>query len=67
MPGGMNGIELARAIKRDEPEMPVLLATGYSAALQDSERIEGLRILRKPYDMDALEAALRDVCSIDRI
>lgn len=60
MPGGMNGIELARAIKRKAPDMPVILATGYSAALRDANGVEGLRILRKPYDMDALESALRD-------
>lgn len=60
MPGGMNGIELARAIKRSAPDMPVILATGYSAALRDANGVEGLRILRKPYDMDALDTVLRD-------
>jgi signal transduction histidine kinase/ActR/RegA family two-component response regulator len=60
MPGGMNGIELARAIKRKTPEIPVVLATGYSAALRHANGVDGLQILRKPYDMDTLNTALRE-------
>jgi DNA-binding LytR/AlgR family response regulator len=61
MPGGMNGIELARELKRRRPNLPVILATGYTDA-RDGQAVEGLHILAKPYRLDALEAALRDVC-----
>lgn len=30
MPGGISGIDLARAVRRRWPELPVVLATGYT-------------------------------------
>jgi DNA-binding LytR/AlgR family response regulator len=59
MPGGMNGIELARALERGQPNLPILLTTGYCDAARDGEAIQGLALLRKPYRLGALEAALR--------
>ena len=35
MPGRMDGLALARAIREKYPGLPVLLATGYSEALRD--------------------------------
>ncbi|MDI3561615.1 ATP-binding protein [Bradyrhizobium sp. Arg816] len=58
MPGGMNGVELAREIKRRRSDIPVLLTSGYSdAAVHDAE-LAGLQILPKPYHIDELAAAL---------
>jgi CheY-like chemotaxis protein len=58
MPGGMNGIELAREIKRRRSDIPVLLTSGYAeAAVRDAEA-EGLQILPKPYQVEELAAAL---------
>jgi signal transduction histidine kinase/ActR/RegA family two-component response regulator len=58
MPGGMNGVELAREIKRRRSDMPVLLTSGYAeAAVKEAER-EGVQILPKPYHIDELAAAL---------
>jgi signal transduction histidine kinase/ActR/RegA family two-component response regulator len=58
MPGGMNGYELAREIKRRRSDIPVLLTSGYSeAAIRDAE-MAGIRILPKPYHIDELAAAL---------
>ena len=62
MPGGMNGIELARELKRRHPNLPIILATGYTDDARDGQAVEGLHILAKLYRRDALEAALRDVC-----
>ena len=48
MPGGISGIDLARAIRRRWPALPVVLATGYTerrVALPD------VPILAKPYDI----------------
>ena len=36
MPGGINGVELARAIRERYPRLPVLLCTGYSDSAQDA-------------------------------
>lgn len=63
MPGGMNGVELAREIKRRRSDIPVLLTSGYSeAAIHDAE-LAGIRILPKPYHIDELAAALSAVKS----
>ena len=57
MPGRLNGMDLAREIARRRPELPVILTTGFSEAAL-AAREEGLRLLMKPYRMDALAAAL---------
>ena len=55
MPGGISGIELARKVRDRFPELPVLLTSGYSEKVTATE---GFPLLQKPYDMDALAAAL---------
>jgi two-component system NtrC family sensor kinase len=59
MPGGMNGLELADAVRRKYPELAVLLTTGYSSSAQDALR-RGFEVLQKPYDLAALERALHE-------
>ncbi len=59
MPGRMNGLDLARAVRERFPHMPVLLCTGYSGSAQDAVR-RGFVVLQKPYDLDALVRGLRD-------
>ena len=56
MPGAMDGLALARALKRKHPGLPILLASGYSDAAQNA-RAE-FPILRKPYQMHELNEAL---------
>lgn len=58
MPGGMNGVELAREIKRRRSDIPVLLTSGYSEASARDAEAEGVQILPKPYHIDELAAAL---------
>jgi CheY-like chemotaxis protein len=58
MPGGMSGLELARTLREHRPELPVLIATGYSQyALQVVK--EGFALVEKPYRRDVLAASLR--------
>jgi len=59
MPGGMTGLELAEAVRRRFPDVAVLLTTGYSSSAQDAVR-RGFEVLQKPYDIAALERALRE-------
>ena len=61
MPGGMNGVELAREIKRRRHDLPVLLTSGYSEAVKDAAAAEGVHILLKPYRLEELAAALMSV------
>ena len=65
MPGETNGLELAREISRRRPDLPVVLTTGYSAAAA-SAAAEGIRLLVKPYRIDALAAELQAALGTSR-
>jgi two-component system NtrC family sensor kinase len=59
MPGGRNGLELAREIEERFPHIPVLLTTGYSASAQDAVRY-GVVVLQKPYDLESLRRHIHE-------
>jgi CheY-like chemotaxis protein len=59
MPGKMDGLALAQAIREKYPRLPILLATGYSDALRKTSL--GFQILRKPYEIHELSQALAKV------
>lgn len=56
---GMTGTELAASIRRTWPELPVVIATGYSELLQDNGG--DLPRLSKPYHQNDLERLLNNV------
>jgi len=58
MPGGMNGVELAREIRKRRSDIPVLLTSGYSEASAHDADAAGIQILAKPYHIEELAAAL---------
>jgi len=56
MPGKMDGLGLARHLKALRPQLPILLATGYSEAALN---VRGdFPILRKPYEIHQLSQAI---------
>jgi PAS domain S-box-containing protein len=56
MPGKMDGLGLARRLREIRPQLPVLLATGYSDAALN---VRGdFPILRKPYEIHQLSQAI---------
>jgi PAS domain S-box-containing protein len=56
MPGKLDGLGLARRLKEIRPELPILLATGYSDA---AGNVRGhFPILRKPYEIHQLSDAI---------
>jgi len=58
MPGGVSGLDLARTLRDRRPELPVILATGYSDYA--SEVVAGgFALIEKPYRRDVLAASLR--------
>jgi two-component system NtrC family sensor kinase len=59
MPGGRTGLDLARDVRVQFPEIPVLLTTGYSASAQDAVQ-HGVLVLQKPYDLEALRRHIRE-------
>ncbi len=60
MPGGMNGVELAREIRSRALGIPVLLTSGYAEAALQSAIAEGIQVLAKPYRLEELAEALRE-------
>jgi len=59
MPGGTNGLELANHIRERRPELPILLASGFSNAQQKDALIYPL--LDKPYTYEKLADALHEL------
>jgi two-component system NtrC family sensor kinase len=62
MPGGVTGLELARAVQQNHPNIPILLTTGYSQKAQQAAS-EGFAILPKPYDLQGLSEAISELRS----
>jgi signal transduction histidine kinase/ActR/RegA family two-component response regulator len=58
MPGSMNGLDLARELRKRRPDLPVVLTTGYAGPALRSAYEEGIDVLPKPYELAALDAAL---------
>ncbi|WP_441931209.1 response regulator [Neorhizobium galegae] len=63
MPGGMNGVELAKEIRARRMDLPILLTSGYSEVAKQAAEAQGIRILRKPYQLAELSEALRGAIS----
>ena len=59
MPGSMNGIDLALEIKRRRAGLPVLLTSGYAGSALTRAEAANIRVLRKPYQLQALDGAIR--------
>jgi PAS domain S-box-containing protein len=57
MPGKLDGIGLARTIREKNPEIPILLVTGYSSSTK--EVALQFPILRKPYQLHELSRELQ--------
>jgi PAS domain S-box-containing protein len=59
MPGTIDGVGLAREIRARYPDLPVVLTTGYSDAVQAVPA--DLRILRKPFDTVTLRGFIQSI------
>ncbi|MEZ0136277.1 MULTISPECIES: hybrid sensor histidine kinase/response regulator [Novosphingobium] len=57
---GMTGIELGQHLRKENPDLPVILTSGYSDALA-REGAQGFPLLQKPYSVDALSRILRNM------
>ncbi|GLS47067.1 PAS domain-containing sensor histidine kinase [Methylobacterium brachythecii] len=55
---GMNGVEMAREIRKLYPSLPVVLTSGYSHVLAE-EGPQGFELLRKPYAVEDLSRVFR--------
>jgi len=60
MPGGMDGVELAKQVRKLQPEMRILYSSGFPAralAERSGPLIDG-PLLRKPYQRSEFDAAI---------
>lgn len=55
---GMSGIDLAKSLRSSHPNLPVVLASGYSHVLVENAH-HGFSLLQKPYAAISLSTALR--------
>jgi len=61
MPGGMSGYDVAERVRAMEPDMKVLLTSGYSdVPLAVSKAVRSIKVLEKPYTRERLACALRE-------
>ena len=57
MPGGMNGIELARKVRQHFPWLPILLTTGFARPAAEVQQA-GFHLIAKPYNAASLLDAI---------
>ena len=62
MPGSMDGLELARYVRRHWPRVAVLIVSGHSNPAS-TELPDGSRFLRKPYSTNQLLADVRELAA----
>jgi len=53
MPGGVSGLQLAREIHQPDPNLPIILTTGYIEAVADMRDGE-FAVLMKPFGLEGL-------------
>ncbi|MBX2838214.1 MAG: PAS domain S-box protein [Gammaproteobacteria bacterium] len=61
MKQGMTGYDLAQEIQRIDPNMPILLTSGYAENVVNAEKLvqSGLPLLRKPFSQQDLKEAFQ--------
>lgn len=61
MPGGLSGLDLATRLRAEQPSLQIILASGYSQELAQSEGSlpTGLTYLAKPFRPSELARAVR--------
>ncbi|HEY0206823.1 MAG TPA: PAS domain S-box protein [Acetobacteraceae bacterium] len=59
LPGGMNGRQVADAVREVLPDVPVLFTTGYAGDALADCLAPGMEVIGKPFALDALAARVR--------
>lgn len=67
VPGGMGGIETMRELLKIDPDVKAVVSTGYSKdpVLKDFQTHGFKAVVRKPYDVNQLNALLRRVTNVE--
>jgi PAS domain S-box-containing protein len=61
LPGGMNGFQIADALRASKPSLKVILSSGYGDDMLDEERLaQGMVYLHKPCDIEVMARTIRN-------
>ncbi len=65
LPGGMNGRQLADALRQRRPDLKVLFMTGYADRVAVGNRLldDGMQVMTKPFALEALAARVQGIMS----
>lgn len=65
LPNGMNGRQLADAVRADRPDLPVLFVTGYAenAVLNHGHLERGMQVLTKPFASDVFARRVAELAN----
>lgn len=68
MPGGMSGYELCDALRADNPDIKIVLTSGYAEDLVHADKLgeQELMLVRKPYRQTELAKVLKQALDQDR-
>ena len=63
LPGGINGRQMADAVRVSRPQLPVLFITGYAetAVLDKSHLERATDVLTKPFSLEALASRIKEL------
>jgi DNA-binding NtrC family response regulator len=67
MPGGTSGIEMAKEMLAQKPQILILLATGYSAKaealMKTAAQTDHIEVVSKPYDINKIPTLISAMIS----
>ncbi len=61
MPGSMDGVALATLVRREWPQIHIILTSGYAPELLSARSIAEDRVIPKPYRQQAVAATIRSL------
>jgi CheY-like chemotaxis protein len=68
MPGKIDGLELASIVRRLDPDIPILIASGFAASIKRriGEVSSPVIFVQKPYNLEKLVSTVRGLVSQKR-
>jgi len=63
LPGSQDGLDLMRLVRRDYPEVKLLLTSGVLKT--DEATVEGVTLMKKPYFLFEVERHIRSLLSTE--
>lgn len=63
LPGGMNGRQLADAVRQLRPDLPIVFITGYAeqSVLKEADLGKNMRVMTKPFQIEKLADLVREM------